>query len=66
MGRKRVLFHCNNQAVTSIWDLGLSCSADLMKLVHSPFFFATKQNFHVLIKHIDNSIADSLSHIQME
>lgn len=46
---KRVLFHCNNQAVTSVWDLGLSRSADLKKLVRSLFFIAAKRNFHVLI-----------------
>ena len=62
---KRVLFHCDNQAVTNIWDSGLSRSAGLMKLVCS-LFLGCKTNFHVLIKHIagsDNSIADSM---QME
>jgi predicted alpha/beta hydrolase len=40
-----------------------------MKLVRSLFFIAAKRNFHVLIRHIpgsDNSIADSLSRMQME
>lgn len=42
---KRVLFHCDNQAVTSVWDSGLSCSADLMKLVHSIFLLQPRGTF---------------------
>ena len=47
---KQVLFHCDNQAVTSVWDLELSHSADLIKYyVCSLFFIAA------LIKHILSS-----------
>ena len=66
---KRILFHCENKAVTDVWQSGLSCSAGLMHLVRTLFFAAAKGNFYVLIRHIagfDNCIADALSRLQMQ
>ncbi len=66
---KRVLFHCDNKAVTDVWQSGLSCSAQLMRLVCALFFVAAIGNFHVLIRHItgvNNCIADALSRLQMQ
>ena len=66
---KKLLFCCDNSAVVSIWESGLSRSSDLMCLVRALFHIAAKNNFHVLIRHIpgiDNSIADALSHLQLQ
>ena len=65
---KRLLFHCDNEAVVHVWESGLSRCPDLMDLVRALFFAAARNNFHVLIRHIpgiDNSIADSLSRLQL-
>ena len=65
---KRILFHCDNQAVVQVWDSGLSWSSDLMYLVRALFFVAAHKNFNVLVRHIrgvNNSIADSLSRLQL-
>ena len=66
---KRVLFHCDNKAVTDVWQSCLSRSAQLMRLVGALFFVAVIGNFHVLIRHIagvDNCITDALSRLQMQ
>ena len=66
---KRLLFHCDNQAIVHVWESGLSRSSSLMCLVRALFFIAARCNFHVLIAHIpgiDNSIADSLSRMQLQ
>ena len=65
---KRLLFHCDNQAIVEIWQSGLSRSSDLMRLVRALFFVAARHNFNVIIRHIpgiDNCIADSLSRLQL-
>ena len=65
---KRILFHCDNKAVTEVWQSGLSRSPQLMALVRALFFVAAKGNFHVLVRHIagiDNSIADALSCLEI-
>ncbi len=65
---RRLLFHCDNEAVVHIWKSGRSCCPDLMDLVRALFFVAARNNFHVLIRHIpgiDNSIADALSRLQL-
>jgi len=67
--RKRILFHCDNQAVTEIWRTGTSRSPELMHLVRSLYFIAANNNFTLLITHIQgshNNIADALSRLQME
>ena len=65
---KRLLFHCDNEAVVQVWQSGRSRCPDLMDLVRALFFVAARNNFHVLIRHIpgvDNSIADALSRLQL-
>ena len=66
---KRLLFHCDNQAIVHVWESGLSRSSSLMCLVRALFFVAARCNFHVLIAHIpgiENSIADSPSRMQLQ
>ena len=66
---KRLTVHCDNHAVVDIWHSHISRNSLLMKLVHQLFFIAASNNFHIIIQHIpgtDNSIADALSHLQME
>ena len=65
---KRLLFHCDNLAVTNIWNSGTSKCPKIMSLVRKLFFIAAKYNFTVNIKHIpgtNNTIADALSRLQM-
>ena len=49
---KKLLFHCDNLAVVSVWESGLARSSELMRLVRDLFYIAAKHNFHVLIRHI--------------
>ena len=65
---KKVLFHCDNQAVVDIWKTGTTKSSDIMALVRMLYFCAAKYNIHVIITHIagvNNAIADALSHFQV-
>ena len=65
---KKILFHCDNQAVVDIWASGTSRDPDIMHLVRSIFFSGATHHFTILVAHIagtDNSIADSLSRLQI-
>ena len=65
---KKLLFHCDNQAVVDIWASGTSQDPLIMHLVHSIFFSAATNHFTVLVTRIvgtNNSIADSLSRLQI-
>ena len=65
---KKLLFHCDNQAVVDIWASGTSREPVIMHLVRSIFFSAATNNYTVLVTHIvgtNNSIADSLSRLQI-
>ena len=65
---KKLLFHCDNQAVVDIWASGTSRDPLIMHLVRSIFFSAATNHFTVLVTHIvgtNNSIADSLSRLQI-
>ena len=65
---KKLLFHCNNQAIVDIWASGTSRDPLIMHLVRSIFFSAATNNYTVLVTHIvgtNNSIADSLSRLQI-
>ena len=65
---KKLLFHCDNQAVVDIWASGSSHDPLIMHLVRPIFFTAASNHFTVLVSHIactDNSTADSLSRLQM-
>ena len=62
--RKRILFHCDNQAVVDIWESGSTLASETMALVHLLYFAAAKHNINVCIVHIDganNVTADCLS-----
>ena len=66
--QKRLLFHCDNLAVTDIWHSGTSNCPKIMTLIRKLFFITAKHNFTVNVKHIpgtNNSIADALSRLQM-
>ena len=61
--------HCDKQAVCDTWKKGSSRNRDLMDLVRPLYHIAASYNFNVIAVHIagvDNSIADSLSRLQME
>ena len=63
-GKKRLLVHCDNQAVVHIWRTGTSKHESLMILVRTLFFTAASHNFTILLHHIqgvNNSMADALS-----
>ena len=65
---KKVLFHCDNEAVCAIWHKGSTKQQEVMALVCMLYFCAAQFNIHVLITHIAgtrNDIADSLSRLQM-
>ena len=65
---KKLLFHCDNQAVVDIWASGTSRDPLIMHLVRSIFFRAATHHYTVLITHIagtNNLIADSLSRLQI-
>ena len=65
---KKLLFHCDNQAVVDIWASGTSRDPLIMQLVHSTFFNTATNHYTVLVTHIvgtNNSIADSLSRLQI-
>ena len=65
---KKLLFHCDNQAVVDIWASGTSRDPLIMHLVRSIFFSAATHHYTVLVTHIagtNNSVADSLSRLQI-
>ena len=65
---KKLLFHCDNQAVVDIWASGSSQDPLTMHLVCSIFFKAATNHFTVLVTHIvstNNTFADSLSRLQI-
>ena len=66
--RKKVLFHCDNQAVVDIWRTGTTKSPDVMALIRMLYFCAATHNIHVIITHVagvNNAIADALSRFQV-
>ena len=67
--RKRILFHCDNQAVVDIWKSGSTRASETMALVRLLYFAAAKHNINVCIVHIDgadNVIADCLSRFMQD
>ena len=67
--RKRILFHCDNQAVVAVWEKGSSRCPHIMALVRALFFTAATHNFHLCIVHIpgiNNCIADHLSRLSLQ
>ena len=64
---KRLLIHCDNQAVVHVWPAGTTKHRSFTRLVQALFYVAASHNFTVLLQHIsgvDNGIADALSHLQ--
>ena len=67
--RQKILFHCDNQAVISIWETGTTCTKEIMALVRLLYYSAAKYNINVGITHIaatENVIADCLSRFQQD
>ena len=66
--RKRLEFHCENQAVVNVWGSNTTKSNEIMPILRKIFFVLASHNFTVKVSHIrgvNNSIDDSLSHFQM-
>ena len=66
--RKKVLVHCDNQAVVDIWKKETTNCPEVMAFVCMLYFCAAQYSIHVLVTHIvgtDNSIADALSCFQV-
>ena len=67
--RQKILFHCDNQAVVSVWGSGSTRAKETMALVCLLYYSAAKYNIYVCIAHIagtNNNIADCLSRFQQE
>ena len=67
--RKKILFHCDNSTVVSIWSKGSTRCGELMTLVRTLYFCAARYNMHIMITHIigtNNCIADAISRFQMD
>lgn len=65
---KRILFYCDNAATVSIICKGRSKVLSIMLLMRRLTWCALKGNFSIYAEHVpgkDNSIADSLSRLQM-
>ena len=69
LAKAKILFHCDNQAVISIWESGTTCAKEIMALVHLLYYSTAKYNIDVCITHIagtENVIADCLSCFQQD
>ena len=67
--KRRVLFHCDNEAVVAVLRSGTSRSTSVMQLLRCLFFVCAQHNFTLSAQHVAgtaNSVADSLSRHQME
>ena len=65
--------HCDNHAICNIWRKGSFKNRDLVALVWSFYinfyYIAASYNFNIIVVHMPghgNSIADSISSLQME
>ena len=66
---KRLLFHCDNNAVVNIWSADSSRSPEIMSIIRKLFYIAAKNEFTVNVQHIpgtSNLLADSLSRLQVQ
>ena len=66
---KKILFHCDNEAIVHIWKRGSCKSQEIMTLLRAAYWVAAHFQFNIMITHIrgcDNVIADSLSRFQMD
>ena len=52
LAKRRVRFHCDNQAIVYAWSGQLSKDVAIMKLLRELFFNAANHNFSVPLMHI--------------
>ena len=67
--RKKLLVHCDDQAVVDIWKKGTTDHQQIMALVRMLYFCAARHYIHVVITHIDGTtscIAAALSCFQVQ
>ena len=67
--RKKILVHCDNQAIVQIWQAKKPKHPAITHLCRTLFLLAAKHNFNVSLKHIPgitNSLADALSRQQVQ
>ena len=67
--RKRIMFHCDNQATVHILNKGNSKSRDIMKLMRRLTLVAANYSFTFTARHVIgrlNRVADSLSRFQLQ
>ena len=65
---KKILVHCDNQAIVHAWQAKSPKNTLLTKLCRTLFFMAAKNNFNIFLKHlpgVTNQIADALSRQQV-
>ena len=62
LAKKKILFHCDNEAIVLIWKRGSSKSKEIMTLLRAAYWVAAHFQFNIMITHIrgcDNIISDS-------
>ena len=68
LSRKRILFNCDNASIVDIWSTHSSKCPHITNLLRKLFFISAKHEFSINVTHIpglNNSIADSLSRLQV-
>lgn len=66
---KKILFHCDNEAIVHVWKHGSSKSKNIMTLLRATYWVAAHYQFNIMMTHVrgcDNIIAASLSRFQMD
>lgn len=66
--RKKILFHCDNQAVVQVWQAKKPKDKSLASLCRKLFFLAAQNNYTITLKHTpgsSNELADALSRQQV-
>ncbi|KAK6178597.1 hypothetical protein SNE40_013350 [Patella caerulea] len=67
--KKRIMFHCDNEATVHIFNKGTSKNSDIMKLMRSLIWSAAVNNYTIKSVHIPgkfNIISDALSRFQFQ
>lgn len=67
--KRKILIHCDNQAIVQAWQSKSPKDQALAKLFRKLFFLAAKGNFNIALKHlpgVNNQIADALSRAQVD
>ncbi len=66
--RKKILIHCDNQAIVQVWQAKKPKNKAIAKLCRKLFFLAAKSNCTISLRHIpgvNNKLADTLSRQQV-